>query len=302
MQTGLRIKYPILTILCFVLLPVKTLIAQDTLPKFSVVAKPNNRNVISWTNTFPVTSQIIIQRSGDSLKNFKTILNVPDPSVPQNGFVDMKAPVGKNFYRLFIVLDNGKYQFTKSQRPTPDTGLTISGAVLANDNQRVVLSDSLSNKDVSTLKQRLQSPATPTGPRYFIVKRRGLIIDKIYPDRLQRYRDSIVNKTKDTLVFQDVDTIVIRQFVAQETYRASRYVYTEKSGDVMIDLPDAENKKYSIQFFKENRAPLFEIKEVSAPSLVVDKTNFIRSGWFWFELYEDGKLKERHKFFIPKDF
>jgi hypothetical protein len=57
-----------------------------------------------------------------------------------------------------------------------------------------------------------------------------------------------------------------------------------------------------VSFFEENKRPLFEIKEVRSNSLTVDKSNFVHSGWFWFELFEDGKLKERHKIFIPKDF
>jgi maltose-binding protein MalE len=104
------------------------------------------------------------------------------------------------------------------------------------------------------------------------------------------------------MVFVAVDTILIKPFTAKETYRASRYVYTEKYGNVMIVLPEATRKKYSISFFEENKKPVFQIKEIKSPSLVVDKSNFVHAGWFWFELYEEGKLKERHRFFIPKDF
>jgi hypothetical protein len=301
MRTLLNLKYSILLIISFFC--AFAVAAQDTLPNFTVVAKPNNRNVISWTNTLPFVSQIIIQRSYDSLRNFKTILNVADPSVPQNGFVDTKAPAGTSFYRLFIVFNNGRYQFSRSRRPLRDGAVPTSEPVL-NDNQRVVLSDSLSNKEMTELREKLQpdNPAPITGPKFFIIKRRGLIIDKVYASALQRYRDSIVNKTRDTLVFEDVDTVVLKPYVAPEIYRASRYIYAEKYGNVMIDLPDATKKKYSVQFFTESKMPLFEIKEIESRSLVVDKTNFIRSGWFWFELYEDGKLKERNRFFIPKDF
>jgi hypothetical protein len=295
--------FRIVSALCF-LFCVQELVAQDTLPKFTVVAKPNNRNVISWTNTYPFTAQINIQRSKDSLKNFKTIITVPDPSVPQNGFVDTKAPVGINYYRLFIVLDKGAYKFSRSMKPVPDTASASSEPVLTNGNQRVVL-DSLSNKEVTALKEKLQPASRPAAvkmPKFYIVKRRGLIIDKIPERALQHYKDSIVYSTRDTLVFEDLDTITLKPFVAHVVYSASKYIYTEKYGNVKIDLPDADKKKYSIQFFKENRSPLFEIKEVLAPSLVLDKTNFVHSGWFWFELYEEGKLKERHKFFIPRDF
>src|SRR5690606_29817914 len=132
-----------------------TTYAQDTLPEFTVIAKTNGRNVVSWTNPFPYTSQISIQRSYDSTRMFKTILTVPDPEVPQNGVVDTRAPAPNMFYRLFIVLDSGKYQFSRSRRPAPDTA-TVSAPVLENDNQRVVLSDSLDSGELTALKNKLK--------------------------------------------------------------------------------------------------------------------------------------------------
>jgi hypothetical protein len=58
---------------------------------------------------------------------------------------------------------------------------------------------------------------------------------------------------------------------------------------------------YAIKFFDEQGVPQFDIGEVKESSLLIDKVNFLRSGWYKFELYEDGKLKEKHKFFVPKD-
>jgi hypothetical protein len=277
-------------------------IAQDTLPRFTAIAKPMNKNLISWTNPFNYVSQISIQRSLDSLRNFKTILTVPDPGIPQNGFVDSKAPVGINFYRLFIVLDSGKYQFSKSKRPAPDTATYSSEPVLKNDNQRVVLSDSLSNKEINVLKEKLKPAVVPKPEKYFIVKKRNLIVNRISEKYVKHFRDSIVYATKDTMVFEAVDTILIKPFVPIPVYKASKYVFTEKSGNVMISLPDVATKKYSVHFFEEDKTPLFEIKEFISTPLVVDKSNFVHSGWFMFELFEDGKLKERHTFLIPREF
>lgn len=278
--------------------------AQDTLPRFSVVVKSNNRNVISWTNPFARISQIGIQRSADSLRNFKTILTVPDPAIPQNGFVDTKAPAGSNYYRLFMVLDSGRYLFSRSMKPAPDTAASGTEPVLKNDNQRVVLSDSLNSREVITLKEKLQ-PANSLkqkAEKFFVVTKRGSFVSRI-PERLvKRLRDSIIYGTHDTMVFASVDTILIKPYVLKEVYKASKYVFTEKFGNVMIELPDATSKKYAIRFFEENKDPLFEIAELPSTSLTIDKTNFVHSGWFWFELYENGQLKERHKFFIPKDF
>jgi hypothetical protein len=276
--------------------------SQDTLPEFSVVAKPNNRNVISWTNTFKSTTQISIQRSSDSTRFFQTILTVPDPSALQNGFVDSKATSAKVFYRLFIVLDWGKYQFSRSRRPSPDDGRVAFDPV-PKDNQRLVLANDLSSREVNTIREKMKQTdvTAPQTEKYMVIKKNNRFTS--LPEKnFKRFKDSIVFNTRDTIVFESVDTLVIKPYVAQEIFRASRYVYTEKYGNVMIALPDAATKKYSIAFFEDNKTPLFEIKELRATSLIVDKSNFIHSGWFWFELYESGELKERHRIFIPRDF
>ncbi len=278
-----------------------TLAAQDTLPGFSVVAKSNGRNVISWHNTFPYTSQISIQRSFDSTRLFKTILTVPDPRVPQNGVVDTKAPAPNMFYRLFIVLDSGKYLFSRSSRPAPDTASSVA-EILENDSQRVVLSDSLDSREIEDLKTKTRPSPAPRPRKIFVVKKRDTIVSRIDEAHIKKFRDSIVYSTRDTLVFAAVDTILIKPFVPREVYRASKYIYTEKHGNVMIALPQVAQQKYSVSFFDENKTHLFDIEEIPTQSLVLDKTNFVHAGWFWFELYENGKLKEAHKFFIPKDF
>ena len=61
-------------------------------------------------------------------------------------------------------------------------------------------------------------------------------------------------------------------------------------------------KKYSLKFFDDKDNFIFEIKEIKLHNFKIDKSNFYHAGWFKFELYEDGKLFEKHKFFIPKEF
>lgn len=101
--------------------------AQDTLPRFNVKYMGNNRVIIGWVNNYPVTKQISIQRSHDSLKNFKTIMTVADPTALQNGFADTKAPNDHMFYRLFINLDKGEFFFTSSKKPYLDTAKAALG-------------------------------------------------------------------------------------------------------------------------------------------------------------------------------
>lgn len=82
---------------------------------------------------------------------------------------------------------------------------------------------------------------------------------------------------------------------------ASRFIYTGRDNNVIIDLADAASTKYSIKFFDENDKPVFEINKVTEPYLIIEKVNFLRSGWFYFKLYENGIIKEKNQFYIPKE-
>ncbi len=84
-------------------------------------------------------------------------------------------------------------------------------------------------------------------------------------------------------------------------FAPSGRVYTGKDNNVIISLPDAERKNYAIKFFEENGALVFEIPKIKEPFLTLEKVNFLHSGMFNFELFEEGKLIEKHKFYIPKD-
>ncbi len=97
-------------------------------------------------------------------------------------------------------------------------------------------------------------------------------------------------------------TEVIKQSPPVKTFFIpSKMVYTGKENNVVISLPDAGKKKYSIKFFEEDGTPLFEIKKITESYLTLDKANFIHAGLFNFEIYADGALIEKHKFYIPKD-
>lgn len=211
--------------------------AQDTLPSFSLRNVGNNRIIVGWNNTYENVKQISIQRSFDSLKGYTSILTVADPGLPQNGFVDSRAPNDHMFYRLYILLDKGFFLFSEAKKPIPDTiaraGINTPGV-------------GRPEADSTTLNGYNRPP---TG------------------------------------------------------FVPSLYVYTHRDGYVRVNLPtDEKPKKYSLKFFDENNTSLFEIKEVKERSFRIDKTNFYHSGWFYFELYEDEKLVERHKFYLARDF
>src|SRR5215831_3400585 len=289
-------------------------LAQDTLPRFTATTKGNGKVLISWTNNYPVVSQISIQRSFDTLKNFTTILTVPDPSVKQNGFVDSKALNPFMYYRLFIVLDSGKYIFANSKRAFWDTAKVIVNKPVRTqtqdrpvDNGRVQVQQNTTTTEITPPKEETKTPVTeekkpPEPEKIFFVQKKDSLIAQLNEKDFRKYRDSVLYKTKDTLVFKSTDTMQIKPFVPKEVYKPSKFVYAEKDGNVAISLPDARTKTYSVKFFEDDNSPLFEIKEIKDTQVIVDKVNFLHAGWFRFEIYENGELKEKHKLYIPKDF
>jgi hypothetical protein len=288
--------------------------AQDTLPKFSLSANKTGKVLINWRNNFKVITQISIQRSYDSIKNFTTILTVPDPTIPENGFVDSKAPRLFMFYRLFIVLENGNYVFSKSKRAKTDSVLIVPKSAAAADNNEDNILPRTDNQRITFLdnndhgKMKFNAPSTISDAtkievsKTMYVKKEDSVIRQLSSLLVRKFYDSILKKTKDTLVFIGSDTILIKIFVPKEVYKISAYVFTGKDGNIYISLPDAEKKKYMVKFLEQDLSSVLEIKEIKKTPLIIDKTNFVHAGWFRFELYEDGKLKEKNKFYIPKDF
>lgn len=259
---------------------------QETLPNFTITER-NDKVIISWTNPYPNIIQLNIQRSYDSLRYFATVFSPESPSLPQNGFTDNTKPNGKVFYRIFFVLIGGDYYFTKSKR----AGIPLDGFNGAKDNA--------SSRDITSLKLiNIDS----NDLRLVTIKLKESIYRQIPANAFRNFRDSVLKQTKDTLFAVNDSLVVINPYVQKEVWRASRYVFVNSEGFINISLPKVEEKKFRIHFFEDDGKPLFEINHVRESPLILDKSSFIHSGWFNFELYEDGQLKEKNKFYLPKDF
>lgn len=290
--------------------------AQDTLPRFTANARATGKILISWHNKYPKVTQISIQRSADSLRNFSTLLTVPDPTLPENGAVDSKATSPNLYYRLFIIFDNGQYLFTPSRRPQ---SITVETEAAAREDKaagkEITKAASTRIVFVEPGKQQPANIRTPAGIRgtppeisdmafsaAIFVRRGDSIIAKLSGRQIQFFRDSLLNRTKDTLVFIDGDTLLIKPFIPVEVYKISAYVYTGRFGNIHVSLPEAGRRRYTVKFFDETNKLMFELSEIKDPALIVDKTNFHHAGWFRFELYDGDQLKEKNKLFIPKEF
>lgn len=135
--------------------------------------------------------------------------------------------------------------------------------------------------------------------RLFIVKKDGSYFfttpKKPVIDTMKAIVSIPVNRQNPDIKKSDV-------IIKKPDFVPSFYVYTNKDGYVFINLPDAERQKYRIKFYEEDESFLFELKNIKQTGLTLDKVNFMRAGWFLFELYNDEKLVEKSKFYLAKEF
>ncbi|MEO6403923.1 MAG: hypothetical protein ABIY51_09550 [Ferruginibacter sp.] len=209
---------------------------QQVLPAISV-ADINGKIIVSWRNnyTLPVTN-ISIQRSYDSSKNYTTIGSVLNPQNIENGYADLDAPYNKMWYRVFISFDGGAYILSPSSRPIKNLRLERDSSSVAID----PLMDSL-----------LQIPPRPN----------------------------------------DKNEI---------TYPSTK-IYTARDNNVVINLPDALYKKYHVKFFDELENMVFELNKLKDDYLILDKVNFVKAGWYRFEIFESGILVEKNRFYVSRE-
>jgi len=212
--------------------------AQDTLPHITVT-KISNKVLIAWINPFESVTAINIQRSPDSLRNFRTIGSVLNVKAKNNGFVDAQSFDSLHYYRVFISFEGGNYIFSLSHKPSFDLLKTVEDI------------KEVPETKVFTDPKKIQALTTPKPVKNIFVP--------------------------------------------------SKLVYTGKENNVIIALADAEKKKYSVRFFEADGTPLFEIKKIAEPYLILDKVNFMHAGLFNFEIYAGGVLVEKHVFYIPRD-
>ncbi len=100
-------------------------------------------------------------------------------------------------------------------------------------------------------------------------------------------------------VFPD-SAVVITPGKSEPTYPSQR-IFTAKDNNIVIHLPEAAEKKYTVKFFDENEKFIFELTKLKEEYLILEKVNFVHTGWFRFEVYENGVLIENNKFRIEKD-
>lgn len=210
---------------------------QKALPSISV-KNINNKIIISWINEYnkPITT-LNIQRSYDSLRNYKTAGSVLSPQSRENGYADISAPYNKMYYRIFVAFEGGSYAYSKIMRPVKDTSKYVINA-----------EDQFPWLNAVNDSSLIEPPIKTTTPAY-----------------------------------------------------PSSNIFTSKDNNVVIHLYNATTRKYTVKFFDETDKLLFELKKIKEDYLIIEKVNFVRTGWYHFEIYEEGELMEKNKFQILKD-
>lgn len=242
----------------------QTTVAPQKLLHFAATELSAGLIHLSWKNPYKTTIQLSVQRSVDSLKNFRTILSAKNPSLENNGFTDYTAPHDiPVFYRIFVTLEGAGFFFTPVLRA-----------------QKAVAKPEAPKPVAADLPNLVSEPKPATSA----VKKAALSIPKPVAAEIKK------------------DTIVLPRVVVPENpfvnKKPSKYVYTDAKGYLVISLPKAAVNQYKLIIYDTDGSILFTIGHIREPELIVEKVNFLHSGWFNFELFENGLLMEQNRFYI----
>jgi hypothetical protein len=254
----------------------------QTLPSFNATNKSGS-TVISWNVSEEKLSLLVIQKSTDSLNGFKSIASMPDPNTPSNGYVDKNNKDLNFYYRIFYAGVNGKYYFTASKKaqieilkpvvniePKKDTPVEVK--VMTPSLDKVVVK-SATEKMIETIE---------------VIPKKELI-ESVLP-----IKDN--NATTNFSI-----NLFTEKLVQESKLTTNPYLYVSKENNLMLIVPDAHKRKFQLQVWREDGTPIFSMKSIKDAQLLIDKSNFIYSGWFKYEISEGEHLKERGRFLIQPD-
>jgi hypothetical protein len=248
-------------------------VAQDTLPNFSVLKQKNGTVSIQWVNDYGIVKQITVQRSTDTLRRFASFATFPNPLKVNGAIVDAKTKGYNYYYRIYVQLPEGRFFYTSSKK-------AINAA------------DYIENGSFDPTKRNFDTLSTIDSGKNLIR----------YTYVFTQFVDSIsLDTTKIRLVKRNGIDFRTDTLIAQYLFKPSEYVFTDKKSNLIITLPNAETRKYSLKFFDSRRQLLYDFKQIKESNLIMEKYNFYKSGWYFFEIFLEDKLFERHRFFISSE-
>jgi hypothetical protein len=265
--------------------------AQDSLPNFTVQVN-NGAIIIGWINPYNDIAQLIIQQSKDSIGGFRSIVTMPDPGAITNGFAYKKPNSENYYYRIFYLRSGSRYMFTAPKKPSKE----IKSIEQKNTDKKEIEKKMISATQLDSI---IKSNSTLATDLKKALKSDSVILKKI---------DSVfkANPEKAMKIIRYVDQVAkpilkIENTTKEDIFNPSGFIFTNNEGNLVIALPDVHKKKFSMHVYTKEGMPVFEMKNIKEPLLLIDRSNFYKSGWFKYELYEAGKLREKNRFYIPED-
>ena len=268
------------------------IIAQDNLPHFNVFIR-NDKVIVSWINKNSRIIQVNIQRSSDSLTGFKTIASIEQPNLNFFEFIDTKSSNLNQNYRLYILEEGGNYQFTNSKKPvfvieTKSIKVPVQNDQIIQPNKLLPQNQPILNKEKIDVSLKTNSNTSIEAVSENIKNSNNTL--SLNDTRITKFArlNKILSPTK---------LLVINK---QELNYPHIYSFINPQGQLEIVQPFIKDKLLNFVFYKDDGNKIFVLINVKENQFVLDKTNFLQSGWFYFELYEKDKLITKQKFYLPK--
>lgn len=276
----IHLKYHFYTIFLFLLYSSCTL--GQTLPYFNAKIK-NGATVISWNAPAEKLSLLVIQKSMDSLNGFKSIASMPDPNTASNGYVDKKNNSLDGYYRIFYGKKNGTYFFTPSKQAKIEKIKPIGAMVPQKDSiQKVGFIEHSKNNMVSTTVAEKSVDSAAVSSKKELVEPRYTISENA------AFTNFSIN-------------IFTEKWDQQSNLKSSPFLFVDKNNNLMLMLPETHKRKFQLKVWRNDGTSIFTMKNIKDAHLLIDKSNFIFSGWFIYEILEGENLKEKGKILIEPD-
>lgn len=243
-----------------------------------IAASDKGVNVISWTCQYDGIKSIAVQRSTDSVFNYKTVGYVKNTSKGEQAFIDGHPDAGDNWYRLYIAFSSDLTWYSNNIKVYIDSATLLEkGVVPPNDSlQKYAANVHIEPQDVIASSQ-----ATTAATNAAIATNRPDIGNRnVAPARAPKLDLNIPKAEENN----------------QMSYVKSRYVFTNPfTGHVTLELPQNTRQTFSITFYEQRNLnqPVLEVPRLRKTNVVIDKRNFQGKGVYKFILLQgNDKIDE----------
>lgn len=185
-------------------------------------------------------------------------------------------------------------------------GLLFTGMMLAINLSAKPNYSRVSSTRISVSVFFRYSDVEPFQNGHYKIYKNNQLIATLSEKSFRKFRDSIALETKDTLFTSRDGKVIIHPYKIEtganntSAKNAPPMVFTDKKGNVTLRLPNAQLYHYQVKFYESANQLLFSIQAPKEENLTLEKSNFIRSGWFDYEVFLNDQLKEKGRIFLPR--